>query len=180
MKHAASLERTKEKEESLDARPRATLASILQSSKSFVLIDVAVVVTQTVGSLALGLTQVSLSLIFPTIQQRHQSSTSSPGRFSLTLEVEAPWERGCIVFSVVVFFQDNIEVDEKLRHFRSFARTSFSFTRSLIANFSTFMAVSCLAFIRFNFPPHCEINLHCTPSTVPKSNKRLCKLDFHW
>ena len=57
---------------------------------------------------------------------------------------------------------------------------AFPFTRSLIANFSTFMAVSCLAFIRFNFPPHCEINLHCMPSTVPKSNKRLCKLDFHW
>ena len=45
MKHAASLERTKEKQESLDARPRATLASILQTSKSFVLIDVAVVFT---------------------------------------------------------------------------------------------------------------------------------------
>ena len=59
--------------------------------------------------------------------KRHQSSTSSPGRFSLALEVEAPWGRGWTVFSVVVFFQDNIGVDEKLRHFRSFARTSFFF-----------------------------------------------------
>ena len=31
------------------------------------------------------------------------------------------------VFSVVVFFQDNIGVDEKLRHLRSFSGTNFSF-----------------------------------------------------
>ena len=31
------------------------------------------------------------------------------------------------IFSVVVFFRDNIGGDEKLRHLRSFSRTSFSF-----------------------------------------------------
>ena len=83
------------------------------------------------------------------------------------------------IFSVVVFFRDNIGGDEKLRHLRSFSRTSFSFHK--VFDWQLFNFYDSF----FNWPlsdstSHHTVKLCPYVQHVPMWTKCLCKLDFHW